>query len=208
MHDFQLEIKIWYTGEGLKDYLSNSGHLDILFLDIELYKLSGIELGHFIRYELDNMGIQLIYISGISSYAMQLFKTQPLEFLVKPITFEQMAETMDLAIKIIKKKQERFEFQQVKDHYYVSQGDIIYFESQGRKLRLVTTDGIYEFYGRIKEVIKKLSDDFMIIHQSYVINKARVRHYAYENVEMENGDILTISQNMRKQVRDTILRNK
>ena len=102
----QLEIKIWYTGEGLRDYLSNSGHLDILFLDIELYKLSGIDLGHFIRYELDNMGMQLIYISGKSSYAMQLFKTQPLEFLVKPITFEQMAETIDLAIKIIKKKQE------------------------------------------------------------------------------------------------------
>ena len=119
-----------------------------------------------------------------------------------------MAETMDLAIKIIKKKQERFEFQQGKDHYYVSQGDIIYFESQGRKLRLVTTDGTYEFYGRIKEVIKKLSDDFMTIHQSFVINKARVRHYTYETAEMENGDILTISQNLRKQVRNEILRSR
>lgn len=203
-----LEIKIWYTGEGLRDYLSNSGHLDILFLDIELYKLSGIELGHFIRYKLDNMGMQLIYISGKSSYAMQLFKTQPLEFLVKPITFEQMTESMNLAIKIIRKKQERFEFQQGKDHYYVSQSDIIYFESQGRKIRLVTTDGIYEFYGRIKDVIKILSNDFMIIHQSYIINKAHVRHYAYETIEMENGDVLTISQNLRKQVRDGILRSR
>ena len=204
----QLEIKIWYTGESLKDYLSNSGHLDILFLDIELYKLSGIELGHFIRYELDNMGMQLIYISGKTSYAMQLFKMQPLEFLVKPITFKQMAETMDLTIKIINKKQKRFEFQQGKEHYYISQSDIIYFESQGRKLRLVTTNGVYEFYGRLKNVIKTLSDDFMIIHQSYLINKNHVRCYTYEIVEMDNGDILTISQNLRKTVRDKILRSK
>ena len=203
----QLEIKIWYTGESLKDYLSNSGHLDILFLDIELYKLSGIELGHFIRYELDNMGMQLIYISGKSSYAIQLFKMQPLEFLVKPITFKQMAETMDLTIRIIKKKQERFEFQQGKDHFYVSQGEIIYFESQGRKLRLVTTNGDYEFYGRIKDITKLLSDDFMLIHQSYIVNKAQVRHYTYETAEMENGDVLTISQNLRKTVREKILRN-
>lgn len=207
-NSIQLEIKIWYTGESLKDYLSNSGHLDILFLDIELYKLSGIELGHFIRYELDNMGMQLIYISGKSSYAMQLFKMQPLEFLVKPITYKQMAETMDLTIKIISKKQERFEFQQGKDHYYVSQSEIIYFESQGRKLRLVTTNGDYEFYGRIKDIIKHLSDDFMLIHQSYIVNKAQVRHYTYETAEMDNGDILTISQNMRKTVRDKILRSK
>lgn len=62
------------------------GHLDILFLDIELFKMTGIEIGHYIRNELDDMGLQLIYISGQPSYAQQLFKTQPMDFLVKPIT--------------------------------------------------------------------------------------------------------------------------
>ena len=62
----QINVKIWYTGESLHDYLSNGGYLDILFLDIELYKMSGIDIGHFIRNQLDNRSLQLIYISGKS----------------------------------------------------------------------------------------------------------------------------------------------
>ena len=52
--DMQFDVKIWYTGEGLKDYLSSGGHLDVLFLDIELFKMTGIEVGQFIRNELDD----------------------------------------------------------------------------------------------------------------------------------------------------------
>jgi len=68
---FQFDILVWYSGEELRDYLTQGGHLDILFLDIELFKMSGIEVGNYIRNELDNLGLQLVYISGKSSYAQQ-----------------------------------------------------------------------------------------------------------------------------------------
>jgi len=84
-----MNVRVWYTGEGLRNYLADGGHLDILFLDIELFKMTGIEVGSYIRNELDNMGLQIIYISGKPSYAQQLFKTQPMDFLVKPITQER-----------------------------------------------------------------------------------------------------------------------
>ena len=205
---FQFDILVWYSGEELRDYLTQGGHLDILFLDIELFKMSGIEVGNYIRSELDNLGLQLVYISGKSSYAQQLFKTQPLDFLVKPIMYEQMCSTMEMAIKIIRRKMERFEFQQGKDHFYVSQGNIIYFESQGRKIKIVTPNDVYEFYGKLKEIQKDLSEDFLEIHQSYLINRERVQRYTYEAVEMENGDILSISQNKRKHIREVLLRGE
>ena len=59
---------------------------DILFLDIELFRMTGIEAGDFIRNRLEDRSMQIIYISGKSSYARELFKTQPMDFLVKPIT--------------------------------------------------------------------------------------------------------------------------
>lgn len=201
------DIKIWYSGESLRDYLYSGGHLDILFLDIELYKISGIEVGRFIRNELEDTGIQLVYISGKSSYAQQLFKTQPMDFLIKPITQSQISEVIDTAIKIIKRKRDRFEFQQGKDHFYVAQGKILYFESQGRKIRLVTQNDIYEFYGRLKDIQKDLSTNFLEIHQSYIINKEFVQRYTYETVEMTNGSILAISQNRRRQIREILLRS-
>ena len=131
-----------------------------------------------------------------------------MDFLVKPIMYEQMCSTMEMAIKIIRRKIERFEFQQGKDHFYISQGNIIYFESQGRKIKIVTPNVVYEFYGKLKEIQKDLSEDFLEIHQSYLINRERVQRYTYEAVEMENGDILSISQNKRKHIREVLLRGE
>lgn len=204
----QFNIQIWYTGEGLRDYLAQGGHLDILFLDIELYKMTGIEVGGYIRKELDNIGLQIIYISGKSTYAQQLFKTQPLDFLVKPITQEQINDTMETALKVIKRKNEKFEFQKGGDYYYIPVGDIIYFESMGRKVKIVAMQETYEFYGRLKEVTKRLPEDFIIIHKSFVINTQQVFHYTYEAVKMTNGTMLVISQIKRKQVRETLLKEK
>lgn len=202
----QIDTNIWYTGEGLRDYLAQGNHLDILFLDIELFKMTGIEVGDYIRNRLDNMGMQIIYISGRASYAQQLFKTQPLDFLIKPISQKQINDVIGIAIRIIKKKNDRFEFKQGKDYYYVPMGDIVYFVSEKRKVKLVTLKETYEFYGRLKEIVKRLNENFIVIHQSYVINKEYIYRYTYEVIELVNGTILTISPAKRKQVRERILR--
>ena len=204
----QIEVQIWYTGEGLRDYLAQGNHLDILFLDIELFEMTGIEVGSYIRSVLDNMGLQIIYISGKASYALQLFKTQPMDFLVKPILQDHINHAMDTAIKIIKKRNERFEFRQGKDYYYIAMGDIMYFESRAKKIKIVTPHDVYEMYGKLKDIMKGLTDDFIMIHQSYVINKEYVLRYTYEMVELVNGTILTISKINRKQVRERILRDE
>lgn len=204
----QIEVQIWYTGEGLRDYLAQGNHIDILFLDIELFKMTGIEVGNFIRNVLDNMGLQIIYISGKASYALQLFKTQPMDFLVKPILQEHIDHSMDMAIRIIIKRKERFEFRQGKEYYYIAMGDIIYFESSGKKIKIVTAHDTYEIYGRLKDIVKGLTEDFIMIHQSCVINREYVLRYTYEMVELVNGTILTISKVNRKQVRERILRDE
>ncbi|MDE6642343.1 MAG: LytTR family DNA-binding domain-containing protein [Acetatifactor sp.] len=206
--NLQLDINIWYTGEGLKDYLEQGNHLDILFLDIELFRMTGIEVGDYIRNQLDDMGMQIIYISGKASYAQQLFRTQPLDFLVKPISQSRIRDVLEMAVRVLKKKNERFEFRQGKDYYYVPMGDIVYFGSEGRKVKIVTVKETYEFYGRLKEIAKGLSEDFIVIHQSYIVNEEYIFRYTYEMVELTDGTILTISPANRKQVRERILREK
>ena len=54
----QVDTNVWYTGESLRDYLVSGGYLDILFLDIELFKMTGTEVGAYIRNQLDNMGLE------------------------------------------------------------------------------------------------------------------------------------------------------
>lgn len=204
--NIQIETFVWYTGEGLKEYLARGNQLDILFLDIELFQMSGIEVGKFIRNQLDDMGMQIVYISGKRSYASQLFKTQPLDFLVKPLTKEQISDVIETALKVLKRKNEKFEFRQGKDYYYVPMWDIVYFVSEGRKVKIVTMKETFAFYGRLRETAERLSEDFVIIHKSYIVNKEYIFRYSYETLELVNGIILTISPANRKQVREKILR--
>lgn len=170
--------------------------------------MTGIEVGGYIRNQLENMGMQIVYISGKASYAQQLFKTQPLDFLVKPISQQQVNDVMDLAVKIIKKRNEKFEFRRGKDYYYIPMGDIIYLGSDGRKVRVITKKATFEYYGRLKEAAKQLSEDFIMIHYSFIINKGHVQRYAYETVELQDGTILTISPSKRKFVREKILKDR
>jgi len=202
----KMEIQVWYAGEDLCKYLEQSGHLDILFLDIELIKLSGIQVGSFIRNKLLDRGMQIIYISNNSSYALELFKTQPMDFLVKPITAQQIENALDLAIELLEKNTKLFEFQNGRDYYYISYGEIIYFESEGRKIKIVAQGAEKEFYGTIRELEKRLPKEFLTVHQSYVINRMHVVRYTYETVEMDNGTILSISKAYRKQIRERLLR--
>lgn len=202
----QAETLIWYTGEALHDYLAGGNRLDILFLDIELYEMTGIELGNYIRTELENREMQIVYISGKESYALQLFRTQPVDFLVKPIEQEQVNETMDLALRMLENKKEKFAFRLGKECYHIPIGDILYFESRGRKIQIVTRRQSYEIYGRMREIKEKLSERFLVIHQSFIVNQDHILRYAYEEVELAEGTILPIAKAKRREVRQRILR--
>ncbi|MCM1102202.1 MAG: LytTR family DNA-binding domain-containing protein [Clostridium sp.] len=205
-NNLKMDIQVWSSGEELCKYLEQGGRPDILFLDIELIELSGIQVGNFIRNTMEDREMQIVYISNHSSYAQELFKTQPMDFLVKPITARQIEGALDLAIKLIGKGAERFEFQNGRDYYYISYGEIIYFESEGRKIKIVAQGAEKEFYGAIRELEQKLPKEFLAIHRSYVVNRTHVVRYTYETVEMDNGTILSISKAYRKQVRERLLR--
>lgn len=202
----QVDTIAWYTGEGLKRYLEQGNPLDILFLDIELLRMSGIEIGDYIRNQLDNLGLQIIYISAKSSYAQSLFRTQPLDFLVKPIEQRDIDDVLDRAIKLLKRKREKFEFQRGGEYYYLAMGDIMYLCSKGRKIEVVTKDETYEFYGKLKDIEKNMQDTFLMIHHSYIINREYIFRYTYETIELINGTVLSISEARRKQVRESLMR--
>ena len=61
-----------------------------------------------------------------------------------------------------------------------------------------------EFYGKLKNVMEELPDDFMMIHQSYIVNQLYVSEYAYDCVKMSDGTVLSISKPYRKEIRGKI----
>ncbi len=198
------EIEVWYSGESIQTDLKKGTELDLLFLDIELVQKNGIAVGKYIRDEMEDMQTHIVYISSKESYAMQLFKVQPLDFLVKPVPAEQIREVLVRSIKQKSSPQTWFEYQKGNSLFRVPVRDIAYFMSMDKKIIIVKKDGEDEFYGKLKSIAENLPADFLMIHQSYIINRAYVSEYSYETVKMVNGENLNISKPYRKETRNKI----
>lgn len=201
----ELEISIWYTGEELYKYLKEDNQMDIIFLDIELAEKSGIWLGNRIREEFSDFKTAIAYISYEKNYALQLFQTQPIDFLVKPVYEKDVKRVIKRYLQESQSKKLQFSFK--KGHKYCNMlyGDILYFQSVGRKIRIIAREEEQEFYGKLEKIKEQLPHQFIQIHKSYLVNENYIREFMYENVLMYNGEKLSISKPYRKLVQEKLL---
>lgn len=202
-----IEIDVFYTGEDYLKYLEREPSLDILFLDIELGKVNGILIGRMIRSALENESTQIVYVSSKESYALQLFKNRPLDFLVKPITCKDIFSVMDEYRRIFGYQKSFFEYTVGKSIHRIADSEIIYFMCSGKKVLIITKDKeVREFYGKMSDVEKLLdSSRFCVVHKSYIVNLNHVLEFRSDEVLLLNGTIIPISQSMRKVVRKKVM---
>lgn len=208
--NINVEVFVWYTGESLcNDILNKKEHIDMLFLDIELITTDGIQVGNFIREKLKDLETTIVYISSKSSYAMELFQVQPLGFLIKPLKIEDVEKILSKSIQLYEMKHTKFEYYSKGNFYKIPYKEIIYFYSQNKKINIITnSEGEKQFNGKLKSIVSMLPHNFIMIHQSYIINLDYMLEGSYELVKMRGGILLNISQPYRKAVRERIMQNK
>ncbi|MBU5425777.1 LytTR family DNA-binding domain-containing protein [Tissierella pigra] len=199
----ELQIDIFHSGEELCLYLSQDNHYDIIFLDIELKEMNGVEVGQIIRDKMLNETTQIIYISGKETYAMELFKVRPLDFIIKPFNYNKIQKVLEIALRIIQRDEKVFQYKVGHTTYNLPIRDIIYFESKNREVIIHTINGSEVFYGRLKNIYEDLNQSkFIHIHKSYLVNYNHIIKLEYHQVTMSNKVILPISQANRKKVRE------
>ena len=200
-----LVTEVFYSGDILLDYLKRE-KINILFLDIELPGKDGVMVGKYIREVLEEENIFLVYISSKENYALHLFQNRPFDFLVKPIEQAKIYHVLDNICRISGKNSAEFKFQVQNSTYCILYKDILYFQSDGRKINIVMKKEVRTFYGKLNEIEEKLPENlFLRIHKSYLVNKSYVKGFTYEWVKMLNGDVLNISKINRADVRRKIL---
>lgn len=206
--DVDIDVDIFYSGETLLNYLiNNKYYYDLIFLDIELNLMNGVDVGKKIREELFDINLQIVYISAKESYAMQLFKIRPLDFIIKPITFEKISYIINLALKLFYKNNKLFNYKNGAETFKVPINDIIYFESNYRKVNIITKTEINSFYSNLDSVYENVKQfSFLNIHKSYLVNYDHVIKFEYDKLTMINNKILPISQSRRKEIRAMQLR--
>lgn len=196
-----IQINIFENGENLYDCLDSLQYFDLIFIDIELYKISGIEIASFIRNDLNNQSSQIVFISSKKKYALDLFAVRPLDFLLKPISEESIKNSINLTKKLKQKGQEVFSYKSSNFIRNIPLADIYFFESNARKIKIVYEKGEDIFYGKLDEINETVQDyPFLRIHQSFLVNYVKVVSSHLSEVILDNGMTLPVSRQKRKEL--------
>jgi len=197
-----IDVNVFYDGEGLIRELKED-FFDVIFLDIKMNELSGIDVSRLIRTTMGNEATQIVYISGNTEYAIEVFDFDPFHFLPKPLDEEKIEKAFVKLIHKLNLKAEAFTYKVGHDVFKVPIKDILCFESHKREVTIYYNKKADNFYGTLENIYLQLSKfDFLFIHKSFLINPIHIRRCTYESVEMSNHIVLPISQSKRKEIRE------
>lgn len=197
----EYNIDVYNIGKTLCEEMKRTEY-DLVFLDIELPEMNGVDIGRFIREELGNERVQIAYISAKEGYAMELFEYRPINFLVKPLDKEKIERIIRKYLIVTEQDNHIFTYKKGANFYKIALSNIVYFEGRGRKVAIVTNEGEDEFYDSMDSVYQKVKGHkFLFIHKSTIVNYEYVKKMGYEEVVMIGGKVFSISQSRRKAIR-------
>lgn len=178
---------------------------DLIYLDIEMPEIDGINLARKIRE--NNRNVIIIYISAHENYCADLFPVFPFRFLKKPIDEDAFAADYAAAYAEISRPEYFFSYHVRGVLYRNPLKDIIYFESSGRNINIVIKnkkEKSEQFRSKLGDLETHLMEhqaQFLRIHQSYLINVNLITEFGFDYVKMFDGAILPISQEKQKHIR-------
>lgn len=188
----------------------NERNLTLVFLDIQMPEISGIDLAREIKAlkkikKTDFPGI--IFTTAYDKYAIQGFELEAVDYLLKPITKQKMIEALNkfkkLHSKIIEKVRS-VEVTQSGRKFYVPIKDIIYFQAELKYVTIYT--GNHEYICDFS--LNQLETQFphlIRIHRSYLINpgfcKQVMKHSGFWQVMMNNDKLLPIARRQKNEIK-------
>lgn len=193
-----LDIEVFYDGAELSKFIKENHGFDLIYLDIEMKELSGLDVSKEIREIMSDLRTEIVFISGTTQYDRLLFDVQPLHFISKPIDAELVIHVLNLAMRKAGITCRVFTFKIGKETVRINTNDILYFESHNRQVTLVTTVKKYTYYAAMRNLMPQLPGFFCRIHNSYIINLHQAAVFQKNCVTMANGDKLPVSDNYRK----------
>lgn len=195
-------IDVFYSGSELaKEYDKKNANYDVIFLDMEMKGLNGIETANYIR-KTDRCVI-IVFVTSHDQYMKESFQCSPFRFLIKPVEPVAPKEINKVWHEIIAKLSEEkktFSFYENRDLIRLFCADIMFFESNGHALIIYTRTETYECQISITKLMKMVDGEvFVRIHKSFVVNLNYVKKIAGNEIEIhEYGGKLPIGRLYRK----------
>lgn len=195
------EVKIDLFLDGNEFIKSFDSQYDLILTDINMPSIGGLELASLIREKDKN--VSLVFLTNYAKYAIDGYKFNALDFLLKPISELAFATLLNR----IKDKKSTYtisnKFIWVKagaNKIKVNLEDIIYVDINSHILTIHTENENISFKGTIKDIEKEIdSSAFSKCNACFLVNLNKVIEFSNEEVTLSNNEKLAISRNKKQE---------
>ncbi len=186
---------------------ANSKEVDLVFLDINLPDLSGIEVAALLKDK-----AKIIFTTAYSEYAVESYEQNATDYLLKPITFNRFLKAVQKAMNALKEeKKNKVKKKEVfRDTFLVKSGkkiiqlrwsDIYYIEGMKEYVRIFSAGNTTMVYKRMKEIEILHPSTFFRVHNSFIINSDFIK-----KIENNHIHILDKTIPLGRKYRDRFLK--
>lgn len=202
-YDDSFQISHYQDGESLlEDCLNTKILFDILFLDIYMPGLNGIETASKIRTSIKD--VKIIFVSSSNEYYPEAYDVFAFNYIIKPINLQKLNRVLDQALmSITKERRQQIQFTYKAINYRILCSDILYIETRDKIIFFYITDRTtLKCYAKIDDILKQLPEEsFIRCHQSYAVNILHVNEMA-ENHFRVGTAVINISKKYQKVSKD------
>ena len=193
-------VEAFESGEGFWFWYEAERDFDVIFVDIQMSGMNGMELARKVR-KLDQ-NVVIVFATGVSDYLEEGYEVEALHYLIKPLSAEKVKQCMEKALG--RRRQERFvTLHTAEETLKISQESIDYVEARGRGCAIgrVRAEEILEVRESLSELEALLDkEEFLKCHRSYLCRIGNIRQIGREDIEFDDGKRIPVSRRLYQQV--------
>ena len=195
-------ITLYSSGKEFLGQRENLTGFDVVFLDINMEELDGIQTARQIRSL--HSDTVLVFITSYIHYALEGYGVNAVRYLLKETLDTALEECVDAILERMRISCVTFSFLQGEKKLYTDH--LLYVESKGHKsifYYLENGRGIYEIYEKLDRIEEKLEGfGFLRAHKSYLVNGRHIRQICNYRILLDTGEEIPVPRSRYQQVKE------
>lgn len=207
----EMDINITAYNSGrvlLEDIKKDMSKYDIVFLDVEMPDIDGVDTARKIRKIRED--VIICFVTSFDKYAIQAYGVEALAYVVKPVAYAEVKRVLGRAVVMV---QYAFDYKEAEERYVevpiakntriVDVRTIQYIEKRRNKCVLHCTDAELTCYETLKKIHDKLDKNtFIYAHQGYIVNFDAIKEVKDSVICFGDGVEVPLSRSHYKEVKD------